>query len=65
VILNIKICNKLAQLPVLSCTYVGGGCIQISVSIPNDLKRSRTGTPYGVSDTKRCNVGVDIRGLEL
>lgn len=40
VVLNIKICNKLAQLPVLSFFNVCGVCMQLSISIPIDLKRS-------------------------
>ena len=36
-ILNIKICNMVLHLPVLSCFDMCGGCIQTLVSVPCDL----------------------------
>jgi hypothetical protein len=58
-ILNIKICkNKPPQLSVLRCFCIYRGSIQILVSIPNDLKRSRSGTRYEVYITRRCSVPI-------
>ena len=48
-ILDIKICKKQPQLPgIVVCLYVHAGCIQTSVLIMCDLKRTRPETPYEV-----------------